>query len=71
MAPTAYVAQDCLIWHHWEGMPFVLWRHNIPMSVNDTTARQEWVFGWVSSLIEAGERSHRIGGLQRGNLEGG
>ena len=25
-----YVAEDGLIWHHWEGSPFVLWRLDDP-----------------------------------------
>ena len=26
MAPAAYVAEDGLVWHQWEGRPLVLWR---------------------------------------------
>jgi hypothetical protein len=26
MAPAGYVAEDCLIWHHWEGSP---WSHGV------------------------------------------
>ena len=25
VVPAAYVAEDCLIRHHWEGRPLVLW----------------------------------------------
>jgi hypothetical protein len=31
MAPVGYVAEDCLIWHHWEGSPLVLWRLDAPV----------------------------------------
>jgi hypothetical protein len=30
MAPATYVADDCLIWHQWEGMHLVLWRLDAP-----------------------------------------
>jgi hypothetical protein len=29
MAP-AHVAEDCLVWHHWEGSPLFLWRLDDP-----------------------------------------
>jgi hypothetical protein len=30
MAPATYVAEDYLIWHHWEGRSLVLWRLDAP-----------------------------------------
>jgi hypothetical protein len=30
MAPASYVAEGCLIWHHWERSPLVLWRLDVP-----------------------------------------
>jgi hypothetical protein len=30
MAPAGFVAEDGLIWHHWEGSPLVLWRLDDP-----------------------------------------
>ena len=30
MVATGYVAEDCLIWHHWEGSPLVLWKLDDP-----------------------------------------
>ena len=30
MAPAAYVAEDCFIWHQWEERPLVLWRFDAP-----------------------------------------
>jgi hypothetical protein len=30
MAPAAYVAEECLIGHHWEGYHLVPWRLNDP-----------------------------------------
>jgi hypothetical protein len=26
MAPSAYLAEDWLVWHQWDGRPLVLWR---------------------------------------------
>ena len=30
MAPAAYVAEDCLIWHQWDQRSLVLWRLDTP-----------------------------------------
>jgi hypothetical protein len=30
MVPAAYVPEDCLIWHQWDGRPLVLWRFDAP-----------------------------------------
>jgi hypothetical protein len=57
MAPAAYVAEDCLIDHHWEGSSLVLWRLHDP----------GWVGRWRSTLIEVGG----IEFLWRVNWEGG
>jgi hypothetical protein len=55
--PAGYVVEDCLIWHQWEGSPFVLWRQR-----NARTLKLEWVGGWESTLIEAGEGGEDRGG---------
>ena len=49
----------------------VLWRLDAPVKGKAKAVRQEWVGGWRSPLIEAAERGNGIGGLQRGNQEGG
>ena len=43
MAPAAYLAEDCLIWHQWEGRPLVLWKLDAPVYGNAKVVRQEWV----------------------------
>jgi hypothetical protein len=53
MAPAAYVAEDCLIWYHWEGRPLVLWRLHVPSKRNANRVKQGWIDGWGSTLIEA------------------
>lgn len=42
MAHAIYVAQDCLIWHQWEGICLVLWRLD---TLEKDSARGEKV--WV------------------------
>jgi hypothetical protein len=61
MAPAAYVAEDGLVGHQWEGKPLV----GCP-SVGEFEDGKAGVRGWVGkTLIEAGE----VGGI--GNLGGG
>jgi hypothetical protein len=55
MALATYVAEDCLIWHQWEGRSLVLWRLDAPAQGNARALVQEWMGGWVNTLIEAGE----------------
>jgi hypothetical protein len=71
MTPAGYVAEDGLIWCHWEGSPLVLWRLDDSEWGKAKPLRQEWVGWWGSTLIEAGRREEAIGGLWRGNWEGG
>jgi len=59
MAPDGYVAENCLIWHHWEGSPLVLMRLDDTGYGNTRPLRQERVDGWGSILIEA------VGGKRR------
>ena len=54
MVPSAYVAEDGLIWHQQEGRPLVLWRLDAPSSGDARVVRQEWVGVWGSILREAG-----------------
>jgi hypothetical protein len=54
MAPTTYVAEECLIWHQWEGRHFVLWRLDAPAKGDARGVSQEWVGG--VTLLEAKER---------------
>ena len=39
MDPAAHVAEDGLVWHHWEERPWVLWRLNDPMWGNSDTVQ--------------------------------
>ena len=68
VAPAAYVTEDDLIWHQWEGRTLVLWMLDAPAYGNARALRQEWVGGWGSTLIEAGERGW---GFAEGKLEKG
>ena len=49
MTLAGYVAEDCLIWRHWEGKPLVLWRLDDPGWQNDRPLRQECVVGVTTS----------------------
>jgi hypothetical protein len=71
MAPTTYVTEDCLIWNQWEGRPLILWRLDASTWGNARAGRWEWGGGCGSTLIEARGRGDGIGGLDRGNWEGG
>jgi hypothetical protein len=61
MVPAGYVAEDGLIWHHWEGSPLVLWRLDDPVQGKARPLRQEWVGKWGSTLIEAEEAGENRG----------
>ena len=58
MAPPGFVAEDCLIWHYWEGSPLVLWRLNDPEQGNARALKQKWLVG--------GEHPHRGRGKGKG-----
>jgi hypothetical protein len=45
MAPAVYAAEDYLLWHHWQGIPLVLWRLDNPGEGNTRPLGQEWVGG--------------------------
>jgi hypothetical protein len=62
---TTYVAEDCLMWHQWEGTHLVLWRLDAPENRGAREMRWEWVCGWESILIEAKGR-----GMGWGIVEG-
>jgi hypothetical protein len=64
MAPAGYVPEDCLIRHHWEAKPLVLWRPDDSGLGNARAARQEQVSGRGSTFLEAGERE----GVVKGKL---
>ena len=55
MATGGSIEEDCLIWHHWEETPLVLWRLGDPGKGN--VRRSRWaeagVGGWEIILIEA------------------
>jgi hypothetical protein len=53
MAPATYVAEDCLIWHHWDRRSLILWRLDAPAKRNARRERQECEGGWVSTFLEA------------------
>ena len=59
MAPAAYIAEDCAIWHQWAGRPLVLQRLDAPVQKNARAVRWEWV-GGGSTLIEVGRRGQGI-----------
>jgi hypothetical protein len=65
MAPAGYVAEDCLIWHHCEGSPLVLWRLDSP---RECKAAEAGVGGleWGHPYRGLG-REERIGDLWSGN----
>jgi hypothetical protein len=42
VAPDAYVAEDCFIWHQWEGSPS---RLDDPVYVNARALSQKWMGG--------------------------
>jgi hypothetical protein len=52
MAPTTYVAEDCLIYHQWEGIHLVLWRLDAPEK-GDDRGDEVGVDGWESTHLEA------------------
>jgi hypothetical protein len=70
MAPAAYVEEDGLIWHQWEGRPLVMWKLDDPGYGNVMALRQEWVGVSGSTLIEEGGRGGWDRGSWRGNWEG-
>ena len=50
MAPATCIAEDCLIWHQWEGRCLVLWRLDDPENGGARGVRWEWE---GSTLLEA------------------
>jgi hypothetical protein len=71
MAPTTYVAENCLIWHPWEGMHLVLWRLDAPEK-GDAKRVEVGIGGYVGGiLLEAKERGNGVKGSWRGDQEGG
>ena len=61
IAPEGYVAEDDLIWHHWEGRPLVLWRLDDPAYEKARhRGRSEWVGEWRNNPIEAGRGDRRF-----------
>lgn len=64
MAPAAYVLEDRLIWHQWEGDP---WSYGGWMTqVGKWKGANMGVGGWGSTLIKSWGGN---GGLWRGNWE--
>jgi hypothetical protein len=59
MAPAGYVAEDCLIGHHWDGSPLIIWSLDNPGQGDAMALRQEWVGEWGSTLIKSG-RGNRV-----------
>ena len=53
MGPTAYVAEDGLMWHQWEGRCLVLWR---PFALGKGDARgvSEWLCVGAPSYRQRG-----------------
>jgi hypothetical protein len=53
MAPAAYVAEDGLIRHQWEGGPWS-WEAQFPSVRECLGGGWEWVCGWGSTLVKVG-----------------
>jgi hypothetical protein len=53
MTPSTHVAEDVLTLHEWEGRYFGSWRFHPPEKEDARRARQEWVGGWRSILLES------------------
>jgi hypothetical protein len=51
--PTTYVAEDCLIWHQWEGKFLILWRLDGPEKGNARRLRWERMGWWGNTHLEA------------------
>ena len=43
MSIAAYVAEDGIVSHHWEGRPLVLQTFYVPVHRNARVKKQEWV----------------------------
>jgi hypothetical protein len=43
LAPATYVAEDCLIWHHWKRRRLILWRLVAQRKEDISGVRQECV----------------------------
>jgi hypothetical protein len=52
MDAAAYVAEEGLVRHQWEGRPLVLWRPDAPVWGKDRVVKQEEVGGQESNLLE-------------------
>jgi hypothetical protein len=70
MTPAAYVIEDGLIWHQWEGRPFTLWRLDAPAEGDATVVRWEWVSGWGSTCLETNGREGGMGDCRDKNRKG-
>ena len=46
MFSATYIAEDCLIWHQWEVMCFVLRRLVAPGKGGARGVREKWVCAW-------------------------
>ena len=65
VAPVAYVAEDCLIWHQWEGRRFVLWRLNALEKENASRVRQSGCVGESPYRQRGGDGAEVHGGDTR------
>jgi hypothetical protein len=73
MISAAYVAEDGLIWHQWEGRHLVLWRLNVleKWDARGVRGRSGWVGGWVGHRVRGKEEGNEVGRLWWGDWEGG
>ena len=71
MALASNVAEDGLIQHQWEGRPLVQQRLVAQAQGDARMVRQECVIGWKSTPLEAKGSAEGMGGLWKGNWEGG
>jgi hypothetical protein len=58
MVPAAYIAEDGLIWHQWEGKPLVLWSLTTQFRVGECQGSDGEVGGcgwWGALSLKQGE----------------
>lgn len=66
--PVAYISEDYLIWHLWEGKLLVLWRLDASTKGDARVVRLKWVGEGVSSYRQG--MGDGVGDFQKGNQEG-
>jgi hypothetical protein len=67
MASTTDIAEDCLIWHQWEGRCLLLCRLVTPVKGSAGGTR---LGRWGNTLLEAKRRGERVGGCREETRKG-